>query len=183
STKLDEIISLEMEEQFQMIKNPAVQQIVRDLPSHCHNNEVIEFFMTLNPEEAAKVASYLSLEYREINKSTDKDKLLNEDIPNLFKEVNMQLLSKLKEDSVLGEGVYEKLAQLADKIPPEHFTRNNIRKWSANPEKLEESNLGELLKSSDGSLSEMARKYRETIKDMTGRSEEPPRETVKSNIT
>ncbi|WP_457604411.1 hypothetical protein, partial [Legionella pneumophila] len=28
SIKLDEIISLEMEEQFQMIKDPAVQQIV-----------------------------------------------------------------------------------------------------------------------------------------------------------
>lgn len=181
STKLGEIISLEMEEQFQKIKDPTVQQIVRDLPSHCHNDEAIEFFKTLNPEEAAKVASYLSLEYREINKSTDKDKLLNEDIPNLFKEVNMQLLSKLKEDSVLGEGVYEKLAQLADKIPPEHFTRSNIRKWSANPEKLEESNLGELLKSSDGSLSEMARKYRETINEMTGRNE-PPRETVGHTI-
>ncbi|MFO9164953.1 protein SdcA [Legionella pneumophila serogroup 1] len=181
STKLGEIISLEMEEQFQKIKDPTVQQIVRDLPSHCHNDEAIEFFKTLNPEEAAKVASYLSLEYREINKSTDKDKLLNEDIPNLFKEVNMQLLSKLKEDSVLGEGVYEKLAQLADKIPPEHFTRNNIRKWSANPEKLEESNLGELLKSSDGSLSEMARKYRETINEMAGRNE-PPRETVRQTI-
>ncbi|HAT9716695.1 TPA: protein SdcA [Legionella pneumophila subsp. pneumophila] len=181
STKLGEIISLEMEEQFQKIKDPTVQQIVRDLPSHCHNDEAIEFFKTLNPEEAAKVASYLSLEYREINKSTDKDKLLNEDIPNLFKEVNMQLLSKLKEDSVLGEGVYEKLAQLADKIPPEHFTRNNIRKWSANPEKLEESNLGELLKSSDGSLSEMARKYRETINEMAGRNE-PPRETVRQTV-
>ncbi len=92
----------------------------------------------------------------------------------------MQLLSKLKEDSVK-EDVYEKLAQLADKIPPEHFTRNNIRKWSANPEKLEESNLGELLKSSDGSLSEMARKYRETINEMAGRNE-PPRETVRQTI-
>ncbi|HAT6977742.1 TPA: protein SdcA [Legionella pneumophila] len=181
STKLGEIISLEMEEQFQKIKDPTVQQIVRDLPSHCHNDEAIDFFKTLNPEEAAKVASYLSLEYREINKSTDKKTLLEQDIPNLFKEVNMQLLSKLKEDSVLAEGVYEKLAQLADKIPPEHFTRNNIRKWSANPEKLEESNLGELLKSSDGSLTEMARKYKETINEMTGRNE-PPKETVKHTI-
>lgn len=95
STKLDEIISLEMEEQFQKIQDPAVQQIVRDLPSHCHNDEAIEFFKTLNPEEAAKVASYLSLEYREINKSTDKKTLLEQDIPRLFKEVNTQLLSKL----------------------------------------------------------------------------------------
>lgn len=93
----------------------------------------------------------------------------------------MQLLSKLKEDSVLAEGVYEKLAQLADKIPPEHFTRNNIRKWSANPEKLEESNLGELLKSSDGSITEMARKYRETINEMIGKNE-PPRETARHTI-
>ncbi|HHP0265356.1 TPA: protein SdcA, partial [Legionella pneumophila] len=93
STKLDEIISLEMEEQFQKIQDPAVQQIVRDLPSHCHNDEAIEFFKTLNPEEAAKVASYLSLEYREINKSTDKKTLLEQDIPRLFKEVNTQLLS------------------------------------------------------------------------------------------
>ncbi|HAT8370578.1 TPA: Dot/Icm T4SS effector SdcA [Legionella pneumophila] len=181
STKLDEIISLEMEEQFQMIKDPAVQQIVRDLPSHCHNNEVIEFFMTLNPEEAAKVASYLSLEYRELNKSTDKKTLLEQDIPKLFKEVNMELLSQLKQDSAVKEDVYEKFCQLADKIPPEHFTRNNIRKWSANPEKLEESNLGELLKSSEGSITEMARKYRETINEMTGRNESL-RETVRNTI-
>ncbi|HAU1259944.1 TPA: protein SdcA, partial [Legionella pneumophila] len=178
---LDEIISLEMEEQFQMIKDPAIQQIVRDLPSHCHNNEAIEFFMTLNPEEAAKVASYLSLEYRELNKSTDKKTLLEQDIPKLFKEVNMQLLSQLKQDSAVKEDVFEKLSQLADKIPPEHFTRNNIRKWSANPEKLEESNLGELLKSSDSSLTEMARKYRDTINEMTRRNE-PPRETVRHTI-
>ncbi len=170
-----------MEEQFQMIKDPAVQQIVRDLPSHCHNNEVIEFFMTLNPEEAAKVASYLSLEYRELNKSTDKKTLLEQDIPKLFKEVNMELLSQLKQDSAVKEDVYEKFCQLADKIPPEHFTRNNIRKWSANPEKLEESNLGELLKSSEGSITEMARKYRETINEMTGRNESL-RETVRNTI-
>lgn len=128
STKLDEIISLEMEEQFQKIQDPAVQQIVRDLPSHCHNDEAIEFFKTLNPEEAAKVASYLSLEYREINKSTDKKTLLEQDIPRLFKEVNTQLLSKLKEEKAIDEQVHEKLSQLADKIPPEHFTRNNIIK-------------------------------------------------------
>lgn len=128
STKLDEIISLEMEEQFQKIQDPAVQQIVRDLPSHCHNDEAIEFFKTLNPEEAAKVASYLSLEYREINKSTDKKTLLEQDIPRLFKEVNTQLLSKLKEEKAIDEQVHEKLSQLADKIAPEHFTRNNIIK-------------------------------------------------------
>ncbi|WP_309598903.1 protein SdcA [Legionella sainthelensi] len=173
STKYGEITSLEMEEQFQKIKDPEVQQIVRDLPSHCHNDEAIEFFKTLNAEEASKVASYLSLEYREINKSTDKQTLLEQDIPKLFKEVNMQLLSELKEDSVLSEEIHEKLSLLADKIPPEHFTRNNIRKWSANPEKLEESNLSELLKSSRPSLVETIGRYRDSMNEITGRNQPP----------
>ncbi|HAT8938866.1 TPA: protein SdcA [Legionella pneumophila subsp. pneumophila] len=176
STKLDEIISLEMEEQFQKIQDPAVQQIVRDLPSHCHNDEAIEFFKTLNPEEAAKVASYLSLEYREINKSTDKKTLLEEDIPKLFKEVNTQLLSKLKEEKAIDEQVHEKLSQLADKIPPEHFTRNNIKRWSATPEKLEESNLNELIKSVQAPTTQTAKQFREAMGEITGRNE-PPRDT------
>ncbi|HAT1756020.1 TPA: protein SdcA [Legionella pneumophila] len=176
STKLDEIISLEMEEQFQKIQDPVVQQIVRDLPSHCHNDEAIEFFKTLNPEEAAKVASYLSLEYREINKSTDKKTLLEEDIPKLFKEVNTQLLSKLKEEKAIDEQVHEKLSQLADKIPPEHFTRNNIKRWSATPEKLEESNLNELIKSVQAPTTQTAKQFREAMGEITGRNE-PPRDT------
>ncbi|HIG0326769.1 TPA: protein SdcA [Legionella pneumophila] len=176
STKLDEIISLEMEEQFQKIQDPAVQQIVRDLPSHCHNDEAIEFFKTLSPEEAAKVASYLSLEYREINKSTDKKTLLEQDIPKLFKEVNTLLLSKLKEEKAIDEQVHEKLSQLADKIPPEHFTRNNIKKWSATPEKLEESNLNELIKAVQGPSSQTAKQFREAMGEITGRNE-PPRDT------
>ncbi|HAU1152704.1 TPA: protein SdcA [Legionella pneumophila] len=177
STKLDEIISLEMEEQFQKIQDPAVQQIVRDLPSHCHNDEAIEFFKTLNPEEAAKVASYLSLEYREINKSTDKKTLLEQDIPKLFKEVNTQLLSKLKEEKAIDEQVHEKLSQLADKIPPEHFTRNNIKKWSASPEKLEESNLNALIKSVQGPTTQTAKQFREAMSEITGRNE-PPKDTL-----
>ncbi|HAT1659425.1 TPA: protein SdcA [Legionella pneumophila] len=176
STKLDEIISLEMEEQFQKIQDPTVQQIVRDLPSHCHNDEAIEFFKTLSPEEAAKVASYLSLEYREINKSTDKKTLLEQDIPKLFKEVNTLLLSKLKEEKAIDEQVHEKLSQLADKIPPEHFTRNNIKKWSATPEKLEESNLNELIKSVQGPTTQTAKQFREAMSEITGRNE-PPRDT------
>ncbi|HHL3493441.1 TPA: protein SdcA [Legionella pneumophila] len=176
STKLDEIISLEMEEQFQKIQDPTVQQIVRDLPSHCHNDEAIEFFKTLSPEEAAKVASYLSLEYREINKSTDKKTLLEQDIPKLFKEVNTLLLSKLKEEKAIDEQVHEKLSQLADKIPPEHFTRNNIKKWSATPEKLEESNLNELIKAVQGPSSQTAKQFREAMGEITGRNE-PPRDT------
>ncbi|HIC7357896.1 TPA: protein SdcA [Legionella pneumophila] len=181
SKKLDEIISLEMEEQFQKIQDPTVQQIVRDLPSHCHNDEAIEFFKTLNPEEASKVASYLSLEYREINKSTDKKTLLEQDIPKLFKEVNMQLLSQLKQDSAVKEDVYEKLSQLADKIPPEFFTRNNIRKWSASPEKLEESNLNELIKSVQGPSPQIAKQFREAMAEITGRNE-PPIETVRHTM-
>lgn len=176
STKLDEIISLEMEEQFQKIQDPTVQQIVRDLPSHCHNDEAIEFFKTLNPEEAAKVASYLSLEYREINKSTDKKTLLEQDIPKLFKEVNTQLLSKLKEENAIDEQVHEKLSQLADKIPPEHFTRNNIKKWSASPEKLEESNLNELIKSVQGPTTQTSKQFREAMGEITGRNEPPSRD-------
>ncbi|HFO0062030.1 TPA: protein SdcA, partial [Legionella pneumophila] len=176
SIKLDEIISLEMEEQFQKIQDPTVQQIVRDLPSHCHNDEAIEFFKTLSPEEAAKVASYLSLEYREINKSTDKKTLLEQDIPKLFKEVNTLLLSKLKEEKAIDEQVHEKLSQLADKIPPEHFTRNNIKKWSATPEKLEESNLNELIKAVQGPSSQTAKQFREAMGEITGRNE-PPRDT------
>lgn len=176
STKLDEIISLEMEEQFQKIQDPTVQQIVRDLPSHCHNDEAIEFFKTLNPEEAAKVSSYLSLEYREINKSTDKKTLLEQDIPRLFKEVNTLLLSKLKEEKTIDEQVHEKLSQLADKIPPEHFTRNNIKKWSANPEKLEESNLNDLIKSVQDPSPQASKQFREAMSEITGRNE-PPRNT------
>ncbi len=182
STKLDEIISLEMEEQFQKIQDPAVQQIVRDLPSHCHNDEAIEFFKTLNPEEAAKVASYLSLEYREINKSTDKKTLLEQDIPRLFKEVNTQLLSKLKEEKAVDEQVHEKLSQLADKIPPEHFTRNNIIKWSATPEKLEESNLNELIKSVQSpTTKQTSKQFREAMGEITGRNE-PPTDTLGHTI-
>ncbi|CZG00221.1 protein SdcA [Legionella pneumophila serogroup 1] len=182
STKLDEIISLEMEEQFQKIQDPAVQQIVRDLPSHCHNDEAIEFFKTLNPEEAAKVASYLSLEYREINKSTDKKTLLEQDIPRLFKEVNTQLLSKLKEEKAIDEQVHEKLSQLADKIPPEHFTRNNIIKWSAIPEKLEESNLNELIKSVQSpTTKQTSKQFREAMGEITGRNE-PPTDTLGHTI-
>nr|WP_230317719.1 protein SdcA [Legionella pneumophila] len=182
STKLDEIISLEMEEQFQKIQDPAVQQIVRDLPSHCHNDEAIEFFKTLNPEEAAKVASYLSLEYREINKSTDKKTLLEQDIPRLFKEVNTQLLSKLKEEKAIDEQVHEKLSQLADKIPPEHFTRNNIIKWSTNPEKLEESNLNEPIKSVQSpTTKQTSKQFREAMGEITGRNE-PPTDTLYTGV-
>ncbi|MFO2485428.1 protein SdcA [Legionella pneumophila serogroup 9] len=182
STKLDEIISLEMEEQFQKIQDPAVQQIVRDLPSHCHNDEAIEFFKTLNPEEAAKVASYLSLEYREINKSTDKKTLLEQDIPRLFKEVNTQLLSKLKEEKAIDEQFHEKLSQLADKIAPEHFTRNNIIKWSTNPEKLEESNLSEPIKSvQPPTTKQTSIQFREAIGEITGRNE-PPTDTLYTGV-
>ncbi|HAT9524818.1 TPA: protein SdcA [Legionella pneumophila subsp. pneumophila] len=182
STKLDEIISLEMEEQFQKIQDPVVQQIVRDLPSHCHNDEAIEFFKTLNPEEAAKVASYLSLEYREINKSTDKKTLLEQDIPRLFKEVNTQLLSKLKEEKAIDEQVHEKLSQLADKIPPEHFTRNNIKRWSATPEKLEESNLNEPIKSVQSPTTKQTSiQFREAMGEITGRNE-PPTDTLYTGV-
>ncbi|HFY0603274.1 TPA: protein SdcA [Legionella pneumophila] len=182
STKLDEIISLEMEEQFQKIQDPAVQQIVRDLPSHCHNDEAIEFFKTLNPEEAAKVASYLSLEYREINKSTDKKTLLEQDIPRLFKEVNTQLLSKLKEEKAIDEQFHEKLSQLADKIAPEHFTRNNIIKWSTNPEKLEESNLSEPIKSVQSPTTKQTSiQFREAMGEITGRNE-PPTDTLYTGV-
>ncbi|HBD7468212.1 TPA: protein SdcA [Legionella pneumophila] len=182
STKLDEIISLEMEEQFQKIQDPAVQQIVRDLPSHCHNDEAIEFFKTLNPEEAAKVASYLSLEYREINKSTDKKTLLEQDIPRLFKEVNTQLLSKLKEEKAIDEQFHEKLSQLADKIAPEHFTRNNIIKWSTNPEKLEESNLNEPIKSVQSPTTKQTSiQFREAMGEITGRNE-PPTDTLYTGV-
>ncbi|HHX7430229.1 protein SdcA [Legionella pneumophila] len=182
STKLDEIISLEMEEQFQKIQDPAVQQIVRDLPSHCHNDEAIEFFKTLNPEEAAKVASYLSLEYREINKSTDKKTLLEQDIPRLFKEVNTQLLSKLKEEKAIDEQFHEKLSQLADKIAPEHFTRNNIIKWSTNPEKLEESNLSEPIKSvQPPTTKQTSIQFREAMGEITGRNE-PPKDTLYTGV-
>lgn len=182
STKLDEIISLEMEEQFQKIEDPVVQKIVRDLPAHCHNDEAIEFFKTLNPEEAAKVASYLSLEYREINKSTDKKTLLEQDIPKLFKEVNALLLSKLKEEKAIDEQVHEKLSQLADKIPPEHFTRNNIIKWSATPEKLEESNLNELIKSVESpTTKQTSKQFREAMGEITGRNE-PPKDTLGHTI-
>lgn len=162
STKLNEIISLEMEEQLEKIKDPAVQQIVRNIPSHCHNDESIEFFKNLNYEEAVKVSGYLSLEYREINSLTDKKALFEHDIPKLFKEINMQLLSQLKEDSIIKDEVYEKFYKLADKIPPDQFTRNNLRKWSANPEKLEESNLKELLKTNHNPI-EKTKNYREIV--------------------
>ncbi|TIE16204.1 protein SdcA, partial [Legionella pneumophila] len=137
-------------------------------------DEAIEFFKTLNPEEAAKVASYLSLEYREINKSTDKKTLLEQDIPRLFKEVNTQLLSKLKEEKAIDEQFHEKLSQLADKIAPEHFTRNNIIKWSTNPEKLEESNLSEPIKSvQPPTTKHTSIQFREAMGEITGRNEAP----------
>lgn len=176
SSKLDEIISFEMEDQFNKIQDGAVQQIVRDLPPHCHTNEAIEFFNTLNPEEATKVASYLSLEYREINSSTDKVKLLNEDIPKRFKEVNMQLLSQLKETTGINEEAYAKLSKLADKIPPELFTTKNVGKWSADVGNLEESNLGALLKSArepeEPNTAQVARSYRDAVSEITGRRAE-----------
>ncbi len=178
STKLGEIISLEMEEQFKKIVNPEVQQIVRDLPSNCHTDEAIDFFKTLTPAEATKVASYLSLEYREINKSTNKQTLLDVDIPKLFKQVNMQLLSELKAESAISDEIHGKLSLLADKIPPELFTSKNINKWATNVELLTEENLGELLKAAQPATPEVTvRNYKRNISEITGRVEEPRTES------
>ena len=179
STKLGEIISLEMEEQFKKIINPEVQQIVRDLPSHCHTDEAIDFFITLTPVEAAKVASYLSLEYREINRSTNKQTLLDVDIPTLFKEVNMQLLSELKAESIISDELYDKLSSLADKIQPELFTSKNIDKWAADVGLLTEENLDKLLKADQPtSLAETSKDYRKSMMEITGREELPSGKTL-----
>lgn len=130
STKYNEIISLETQEQFNKIKDPEVLEIFRDLPPHCHNSEAAEFFNGLNVKEATKVSNYLSLEYREINSTTDKKTLLEQDIPALFKEVNMQLLCKLKEENIIDEEAFDKLSQVAHKTSPEKFTRKSIEKES-----------------------------------------------------
>ena len=123
-------VILEMEEQLNRISDPAVKEIVMSLPAHYHTDEGVMLFNTLSPDEAAKVASYLSIEYRELDSTIDKNKLLENDIPLLFKEVNIQLLSQLKENSSITQEVFEKLSQLAEKIPPELLTRKNIQIWS-----------------------------------------------------
>jgi len=148
--KSDQITTLVMEDQFNIIEDSEVQQIVRNLPHHCHTDEAINFFKTLTPAEATNVASYLSLEYREITKSTNKQTLLEQDVPKLFQEVNMRILDEFK--SRIDEEVYEKLSKLAGKIPPEHFTFKNIEKWSKNLAELEEGNLDKLLKPSPSTL-------------------------------
>ena len=175
SNDLHEIISFEQEEQFKSIQNSAVREIVRNLPSHCHTTESIEFFNTLNPQEAAKVASYLSLEYKEINSSIDKTTLFEQDIPQLFKEVNIQLLSKLKDDKVIDEQVYEKLSNVADQIPPEQFTRKNIEHWAVTIEKTAEVNPSELLDSAQRvqeSSSGRYSNYRSSMEEIRGDTQE-----------
>ncbi|WP_115710688.1 protein SdcA [Legionella sainthelensi] len=168
---LDLITTFAIEEQFNKIANQEVQKIVRDLPHHCHNDQTIEFFSQLTSEEANKVASYLMLEYRELTQSTDKQKLLTEEIPQAFKEINERLLSGFKQEGVIDAGVHEKLLALADKIPPELVTKKNLEKWSTTPEMLNDTQFGSLLKEAQSPPSVVAtRDFRRSIDDITGRT-------------
>ncbi|WP_115703065.1 protein SdcA [Legionella sainthelensi] len=170
-TPLDLITTFVIEEQFNKISNQEVQKIVRDLPHHCHTDQTIEFFAQLTSEEANKVASYLNLEYRELTQSTDKQKLLTEEIPQAFKEINERLLSGFKQEGVIDEGVHEKLLALADKIPPELVTKKNLEKWSTTPEMLNDTQFGSLLKEAQSPTSIVAtRDFRRSIDDITGRT-------------
>ncbi|MCL9684892.1 protein SdcA [Legionella maioricensis] len=146
SLKSGELISFEMDEQLNKIANLEVREIVSNLPAHYHTDEAISFFNTLTIEETAKVASYLNIEYREVDSNTDKNTLFTQDIPGLFKEVNLQLLNELMESNSISPPVYEKLSQLADKIPPEFLTIKNIQVWSKDIDTLDEANFNEVAK-------------------------------------
>ncbi|KTD53609.1 protein SidC, interaptin [Legionella santicrucis] len=169
NTPLELITTFAQEEQFKKIANQEVQKLVRDLPHHCHTDQAIEFFARLTPEEANKVASYLNLEYQELTQSTDKQKLLTEDIPQAFKEVNEKLLSGFKKEGIINEEVHEKLVALADKIPPELVTTKNLEKWSQKPEMLNEAGIGSLLKEAQASSPSIV--YRRSIDEITGRTD------------
>ncbi|BCA96036.1 protein SdcA [Legionella antarctica] len=137
-------INMKIEEQLDKIRDPAVKDIVKTLPAHYHTDEGIMLFNTLNLEESMKVASYLNIEYRDLDRAVDKKTLLEHDIPLLFKEINLQLLLQLKEDASISQEVFERFIKLADTIPPELMTRKNIKAWS-HAEVSEESDPAKLL--------------------------------------
>lgn len=177
-TALEAITTFAIEEQFNKIALPQVQKLVRDLPHHCHTDHTIEFFAGLTPQEANKVASYLNLEYRELTQLTDKQKLLEEEIPQLFKQVNERLLSELRKDEIISEEVHAKLLALAEKIPPELITNRNIEKWSAKVEMLNEEQLDSLLKEAQTPTPVIAtRDFRRSIDEMAGRNDVDPTQT------
>ena len=129
SNNAAQTISTEMSKQLDKINNKEVKEIASKLPAHCHTNGAIDLFNTLSPQEAVKVASYLRLQYRELNGSDDKDSLLSD------------MVSK---GSITAE-TSEQLQQLAQTMRPDMFTEPNILKWSENIELLEDSKLSEIL--------------------------------------
>ena len=138
-------ISIDMANQLNKINDANIREIVGKLPAHCHTNGAIDLFNTLTPQEALKVASYLRIEYRELDASVDKDTLLSTDIPALFKVVNLALLADLLKKGTITEEAFQKLEQIAETIRPELFTEKNIVKLSENIQVLENSKIGEIL--------------------------------------
>lgn len=134
-----EMIKNEMEKQLEKIVTKEVRDVVEKLPTYCHTDTAIDFFNTLSPQEALKIASYVKIHYLDFNSSLNKDELLANDIPNLFKEINQKFLAQLESRDIISQDLVTKLSISADKISPELFTENNIRAWSTDIELLEQS--------------------------------------------
>ncbi|KTD06694.1 SidC protein [Legionella gratiana] len=145
SDKIQNEISKVHNTQLAQINNEEIREIVKDLPVYCHTDSAINFFKTLSPQEAVKVASYINLHYLDFNGTLNKETLLFRDIPDLFKEKNQALLEQLKTNECITEEIAEKLSDLVDKIRPELFTENNIQVWSTDIKVLEDSKHSELL--------------------------------------
>lgn len=149
----DHSVYIELTSQLNKIHDQATRELVMKLPSHCHTDHAIDLFNSLTPLEAKTVASYLRLTYREFNSPVNKETLLEKDIPALFREINMELLTRLKEDGSIDEQLFEEMSDIADTIRPEVFTKSNIQVWSTHIQILDQSKLSEILVDiSDASL-------------------------------
>lgn len=129
--------------QLEKINDPVIKTIVEKLPIYCHTDNAINFFNTLSAKEATRVAHYIYLKPIEFNNTFNKDILLQ--AHETLKEVNITLLNNLKEQNVISEADHEKLIKLAEKIPPELFSENNLKTWSSHIELLEESKFSGLM--------------------------------------
>ncbi len=142
-TSLKETIDLEIRDNLNAIKNPSIRAIVRELPAHYQTKDGIAFFDTLTELEARSVASYLSLEFRQITTDLDKNTLLTDTIPDAFKAYNESVLRQF--EATVTPAEYDKLTELSAQIRPEIFTEQNVRAWGINITALQVPVFGEIL--------------------------------------
>ena len=88
-----ETIKTEIDIHLNKVKDPKIRSLVETLPAHSQTDQSIKFFNSLTPQEAFTVATYLRLEFRELNESVNKDQLLNHDIPQFFKDMKIEPIS------------------------------------------------------------------------------------------